>query len=635
MTPAPKITNDEAASGSGEINKKEQCKPKKKIVFLKTHKTGSSTITNILNRYADWHNLTMLLPSGEGYYSFDWPNKFRLNSARNLHGLVPDILANHARYSRKSMNVLFPRSNTTYITILREPVSQWESTFNYMSFPYILNILNLDDPLDFFLNNLPSLGNIFENARRFPSLYLIKNPLFFDLGLDYRYYDNKTMIRRAINTIEKDFNMVLMMEHFDESMTLLRRRLCWSIDDVVYFKSNERLNKNKRRVLTDEQRETIRQWNNADVALYEYFNEKFWQQIAEEGPDFYDEVQELKARRKYYHKLCIEKETVTEAYTSVFVKGFSIRTNLTGRDKLFCQRMLRNELQYQDYYKQKYNKWIDRVEGVTIENFDENLDETNVTIPEGNTYGDEITSYDYGRPFKRPFQMGSRNRGKRKIKRILKKVRSKLPRKPLSDSKTRALRGKFKVINDAEGSAELDQSKMVHVGSLRRAAPLFTGNDNKHVETELAGDSIQRSPWQDEIAKSVKELDGDHNAQISQIFTTVTPDTVLTTTALPPESTTSSPVGSWTSQTNAEDDYDRNFKNNRNLAATTVTPDYAESFAKINRELKISSDHPNYVQFGSEEDQSRNMRPDEELSIDDPARYDGKTIIKRRKQTYT
>ena len=38
------------------------CKPRHKVMFLKTHKTGSSTITNVLNRYADEHNLTIALP---------------------------------------------------------------------------------------------------------------------------------------------------------------------------------------------------------------------------------------------------------------------------------------------------------------------------------------------------------------------------------------------------------------------------------------------------------------------------------------------------------------------------------------------------------------------------------------------
>ena len=377
------------------------CEPQKYVVFLKTHKTGSSTITNILNRFADANNLTILLPN-ENTYSFNWPNKFRLGYARDTHGKMPHILANHARYSRKSMHVLFPREKTAYITILRDPVKQWESTFSYMSFPYILNIQKKQDPLDFFLKHPPSMANINSNARRFPSIYLIKNPLFFDLGLDYRYYENTTMIKRALKTIDNDFDLVLMMEHFDESMVLLKRRLCWDIDDVIFFKTNERLNKNKRRVMTGEQQAEIRKWNNADASLYDFFIEKFWKEIEKEGTEFYDDLEELKKRKKYYFDVCVSKETVTKAYSSVFVKGYEMRRNLTTELKTFCERMLRNELSYLDHFKAEYTKAVTDIEGDTIENFDDQLEEAEIQVEQGSLWGEDGAAYRYGIPTKKP-----------------------------------------------------------------------------------------------------------------------------------------------------------------------------------------------------------------------------------------
>lgn len=40
-----------------------QCKPANNILFLKTHKTGSSTVTNILNRYGDTRSLIFAMPA--------------------------------------------------------------------------------------------------------------------------------------------------------------------------------------------------------------------------------------------------------------------------------------------------------------------------------------------------------------------------------------------------------------------------------------------------------------------------------------------------------------------------------------------------------------------------------------------
>ena len=47
--------------------------------------------------------------------------------------------------------------------------------------------------------------------------------------------------------------MVLIMEYFDESLVLLKRELCWELDDVVYFKLNQRSKEYKQAHITDEQ----------------------------------------------------------------------------------------------------------------------------------------------------------------------------------------------------------------------------------------------------------------------------------------------------------------------------------------------------------------------------------------------
>lgn len=43
------------------------------------------------------------------------------------------------------------------------------------------------------------------------------------------------------------------MEYFDESLVLLKRELCWDLDDVVYFKLNQRSLEYKQLELTTQQ----------------------------------------------------------------------------------------------------------------------------------------------------------------------------------------------------------------------------------------------------------------------------------------------------------------------------------------------------------------------------------------------
>lgn len=78
------------------------CQPQRNIVLLKTHKTGSSTLQNILYRYGDRNNLTFALPSGDNY--FGTPYLFKESFVMQFPNITHfNILANHARYNRKGI----------------------------------------------------------------------------------------------------------------------------------------------------------------------------------------------------------------------------------------------------------------------------------------------------------------------------------------------------------------------------------------------------------------------------------------------------------------------------------------------------------------------------------------------------
>lgn len=617
-----------------------KCQAENYVLFLKTHKTGSSTITNILNRFADSNNLTVLLPNDATFYSFNWPNKFRLSYAKDNHGHMPNILANHARYSRKSMNVLFPRERTSYVTILREPVKQWESTFSYMSFPYILNIYKKEDPLDFFLNNPPSIENIRKIARRYPSIYLIKNPLFFDLGLDFKDFDNLNVIRRAINTIDKDFDLVLMMEHFDESMVLMKRRLCWDIDDVIFFKTNERLNKNKRRTLTSEQEKMIKKWNNADIALYEYFMDKFWKEIEKEGEEFYDDLQELKERKKYYFNACVSKETVTKAYSSVYVKGYEMRKNLTTELKLFCERMLRNELSYQDHFKAKYKKKVDGLEGNIIRNFDDQFEEAEVNITQGSKWAEEGESFDYGLPTKSPAPTKSRFSQKRfrqdSTKQYLKSRKSNIkePAKDTEEGKVNKKGSRIKskkrensVSNDNDMVKTEMPTKEPKTTSPTKPMTLKSYKKEelttlqKHMELEKKsgekfegkGVKIPNTTPRNELIFT-KEVAKKEGKAAKNIEATITPSAKMM-------------ISETRQVITEENDTERAAKE---VPAKTPIVTESSNVSTVIKRKKLEAEK-DYIRYKEKVEPMESSN--DELDKDDPRRYDGKTIITSKNKT--
>ncbi|XP_013881504.1 galactose-3-O-sulfotransferase 3, partial [Austrofundulus limnaeus] len=101
------------------------------VAFLKTHKTASSTLQNILFRFAEHNNLTMALPRSNCAPLFCYPKVF---SSHFVHPVTlrANMITSHMRFNKTALQRLMPY-DTKYITILREPASMFESLFTYYS----------------------------------------------------------------------------------------------------------------------------------------------------------------------------------------------------------------------------------------------------------------------------------------------------------------------------------------------------------------------------------------------------------------------------------------------------------------------------------------------------------------------
>ena len=306
-------------------------------MFLKTHKTGGSTIVNILFRYGDSRNLTFALgPFVRGGDHLGWPQRFRLSSTLPFYRPL-NILCSHTVFNKKPMNWLFPREISKYVTILRNPVDNFESTFNYY---HIGKSLGLgDDPVVSLEKFLERPSSAIINAR---------NPMMFDLGLSQKYFQSYTAVTKYINFLNKEFDLVMIMDYFDESLILLKRLLCWEIDDILNVKVNERLDKEKASNLSDRVKENIKRWNKADVLLFSYFNATFWKKIEMEGSGFYEDLSAFRKRRLKLQQICFENRSgaVQRIYGRKDVKGYSTRNDLNSSLKFLCNRWIKTENSY-------------------------------------------------------------------------------------------------------------------------------------------------------------------------------------------------------------------------------------------------------------------------------------------------
>ena len=99
------------------------------VAFLKTHKTGSSTMSNIMLRYADRHNLTVGLPLEGKWELGGYPAYI---DKRLIDPELPsyNILGHHFRFNKEKLDE-FMSPDTKYITIIRSPVDNVESVFGF------------------------------------------------------------------------------------------------------------------------------------------------------------------------------------------------------------------------------------------------------------------------------------------------------------------------------------------------------------------------------------------------------------------------------------------------------------------------------------------------------------------------
>lgn len=82
------------------------CPPRQRLVFLKTHKSGSSSVLSLLHRYGDRHGLRFALPAR---YQFGYPRLFQASRVKGYHpqggSTQPhfDILCHHMRFNLKEV----------------------------------------------------------------------------------------------------------------------------------------------------------------------------------------------------------------------------------------------------------------------------------------------------------------------------------------------------------------------------------------------------------------------------------------------------------------------------------------------------------------------------------------------------
>ncbi|XP_046377332.2 galactose-3-O-sulfotransferase 2-like [Haliotis rufescens] len=258
----------------------KQCSKMNNIAFLKVHKSGSTTVANILQRYAIRNQLNIVLPNKKrGSYGF---NYLGYNGNFTMESVIPiprnetyNILCNHVIYNRTMFKKLIPK-DSFYLAIVREPEERFVSAAFYYG---------LVGKLKKTVPGINSTKYIFSEWLKNPWKYGVSmevyNHVAYDFGLPRQSFHNRSVVDAYVSSLDSDFDFVLLMDYFDESLMLLRRRLCWSMKDMIYLRSNPGTNKVDF-AFSEDDRKRLKKWQMADVAIFEHFHARFWRQVEAE-----------------------------------------------------------------------------------------------------------------------------------------------------------------------------------------------------------------------------------------------------------------------------------------------------------------------------------------------------------------
>ncbi|XP_070566616.1 galactosylceramide sulfotransferase-like [Ptychodera flava] len=302
---SPKQRNVEVVDTGMAFGKTDKpCHPINKFVYIKTVKTGSSTLSTILFRYGLKNGLIAALQqlgSPVISYSESTENYDILRyDCKNFSGY--NFIANHIKYHHTAMDNLI--KDAKYFTILRFPYTLLRSFFFY--FDRFKSLRNHSSESQSFLAYLKSKR---EKYDRYGQVSENENSLSSRLGIRI---NDTNLLMDEIRKLDSELDLVMLNEYYDESLILLKKVMCWQFEDIIYYV--QKVSKTPLPPITDEMADIIDKLSAVDIQLYNHFNKTFWRKVERYDGNFTADLAQFRELQKKISGKC-ETERMTDYCT--------------------------------------------------------------------------------------------------------------------------------------------------------------------------------------------------------------------------------------------------------------------------------------------------------------------------------
>ncbi|XP_050406599.1 galactose-3-O-sulfotransferase 4 [Patella vulgata] len=276
--------NKPGSTNRTSTTKPTQCTKRTNIAFLKVHKCGSTTMSNILHRFALRYNLNVVLPDKNGtrFWVLGLLDKDTHKKIIPVaKGEEYNILAVDTYYNKHIYEQLIP-NHPFFLAIFREPVERYIS--------YLFYHKNTRETL---IQKMKTNPYIFHG-------YTGGAPPILN---DFSFYVQNLSLIRFTERMDNEFDMIMVTEYFDQSLILLKRKLCWTLRDIIYITSNKNL-KNSGYAMSPVDRQNIINHFKNDSIFYEHFKSKLFKELSKLGAGFLEELHQFKMILKLVKDYC-------------------------------------------------------------------------------------------------------------------------------------------------------------------------------------------------------------------------------------------------------------------------------------------------------------------------------------------
>ncbi|KAH3891295.1 galactose-3-O-sulfotransferase 2-like isoform X1 [Dreissena polymorpha] len=319
------------------------------IGFLKVHKAASTTMQNMFFRFGMARNLSFVFTYHPNYFSREASRHLPVIRPRFRNGY--DILCNHAVFNISTFSRLLP-SDTRYIAIVRDPLDLFISSVNFFS---------QKSQLIRYIGAVPGnkVQNLIRNHRYDMDFFsYTKNAMARDFG--FPKSEDVDIVKNKIGELNNIFTVVLLVEHFDESLILMKRYLSWKVRDIIFIANNVRKqNGYSINDLSLLDVNTFRNRNKLDYVVYRFFFERFWRQFEAESNDIHMEVLNFKKILKEVSAFCNSdsiEQNVDEPLHMLETR-WNEQFNITYDD---CDFMIKDELTFIEILRAKQGSELPR-----------------------------------------------------------------------------------------------------------------------------------------------------------------------------------------------------------------------------------------------------------------------------------